>query len=154
MTMPDARNLYRESIVCGARPVQLVVMLYEQMVEDLRRAVKAIEEKRIDARTNAINHAILILGHLQNKLNHEAGGEVARSLERFYNLLRQKLVEAQFTGVKEILNQQLSLLLELRDAWTEADRAEAARLASAAAPPPREVSHDTIGQELHADWKG
>jgi flagellar protein FliS len=128
-------------------------MLYEQLVEDLRRASQAIDENRIDARTNAINHAIVITGHLQSRLNHEDGGEVARNLERFYNLLRQKLLEAQFQGNREILAEQTRLLLELRDAWTEVDRAETARSTSLPAPP-SEISGDVLGREVHADWKG
>lgn len=151
--MRDARTHYREAAVRGASPVQLVVMLYEQVVEDLRRAVEAIDAHRVDARSNAINHAIVIIGHLQNKLDHEAGGKVARNLERFYNLSRKKLLEAQFTASKEILSEQISLLLDLRDAWTVVDRAEAARSAPLAHPV-AEGSSAHLDQKPHADWKG
>ena len=136
----------------GASPVRLVVMLYEQIVEDLRRAVKAIAENRIEARTNAINHAVVIIGHLQNNLNHEVGGEVARNLERFYNVSRQKLLEAQCRGSKEILTEQISLFLNLRGAWTQVDQAETAR----AAPVPSVGSESlgAIADRAHADWQG
>src|ERR1700749_831321 len=87
------------------------------MGEDLRRAARAIDENRIEVRTKAIDHALLIVSHLQNELNLEAGGGVARNLERFYNLLRTKLLEAQIWVSKDILNEQISLLLDLRDAW-------------------------------------
>ena len=133
--------------------MQLVVMLYEQIVEDLRRAIRAIDENRIEVRTNAINHAVVIIGHLQNKLDHTRGGEVARNLERFYNVSRQKLLEAQFVASKEILTEQISLLLDLRDAWTQVDQAEAARSAPAAAPPYGETGSAPPDQKVHADWK-
>jgi flagellar protein FliS len=151
--MTDARTLYRESAVRGASPVRLVVLLYEQIVEDLRRAAKAIDEKRIAKRTDAINHAILIIGHLQSKLNHEAGGEVARNLERFYNQSRQKLLEAQCQGSKDILSEQISLLLELRDAWTVVDQAEA-RSASLPVRVASAASAATVDQKVRADWNG
>ncbi|HYA25987.1 MAG TPA: flagellar export chaperone FliS [Terriglobales bacterium] len=152
MAMTDPRTLYRESAVRGASPVRLVVMLYEQIVEDLRQAIRAIEENRIEARTHAINHAIVIIGHLQNKLDHTHGGEVARNLEWFYNVSRQKLLEAQLRASQEILTQQISLFLGLRDAWIEVDHAEAAR----AGPLPT-VGSESAGahaEPTHADWKG
>jgi flagellar protein FliS len=150
--MTDARTLYRESAVRGASPVRLVVMLYEQMVEDLRRAVRAIDENRIDARTNAINHALVIIGHLEGKLNTEAGGEVARNLAHFYNVLRRKLVDAQFQASQQILGEQISLLLDLRDAWTQVDQAESARAQSL--PTVGTESLGAIANRAHADWKG
>jgi len=147
--MIDARTAYREIAGGGANPVRLVAMLYEQMIEDLRQAIQAIDGNRIDARTNAINHAILILGHLQNKLDHTAGGEVARNLERFYNLTRQKLLEAQFEVSREILAEQMSLLLDLRDAWTQVEQAETTGSAPIAPAAVRLRGSGELG-----DWKG
>jgi len=148
--MPDARTLYRENAVQGARPVRLVVLLYEQMVEDLRRAVRAMDENRVDARTNAVNHALVVLAHLEGELDTEAGGEVARRLAHFYNVLRRTLMEAQFKASKQMLNEQIPLLLDLRDAWTQVDQAEGSR--STLGPKAADTSTD-IDQQIHADWK-
>ena len=124
--MMDPQSAYRESAARGATPVGQVVLLYEQMLKDLRRAVLAIEANQIEERTEAINHALLVVGHLQGSLNFELGGAVAPSLARFYNMMRHKLTEAQFETSKEILNEQIALLLDLRDAWIEVDRSTAA----------------------------
>ena len=121
--MTDPGNAYRESAARGASAVGQVVLLYGQIVNDLRKAIEAIERNRIDERTNSINHAMVVVGYLQSTLNFEVGGEVAPNLERFYDLLRRKLVEAQFESSKEILNEQIALLLDLREAWVEVDRA-------------------------------
>ena len=150
--MSDARSFYREAAVRGASPVQQVVMLYEQVVNDLQRAVQAIDETRIEDRTNAINHAIVIIAHLQSKLNHEAGGEVARNLERFYDVARQKLLEAQVRASKEVILEQVNLWLGLRDAWAVVERTEAARsIVPAATMSPQPP---VPGQGTHPDWKG
>ena len=147
----DARTLYRQSAARGASPVRAVVLLYEQMVEDLRRAVEAIDHNRIAARTNAINHALVILGHLQSKLNHQAGGEVARNLERYYDLSRQKLLEAQFRASREILDEQISCLLQLRNAWLVVETEEATRSASV---PPAAEEVAVPDPQPHSGWKG
>lgn len=146
--MSDARTTYREVAGRAAGPVRLVAMLYEQMVEDLRRAIQAIDENHVDARTNAINHAILVLGHLQNNLNHEAGGNVARRLEHFYCLTRQKLLEAQFKVSPEILKEHIALLLELRDAWMQVEQAETA------GRPPVPAAAEVDESSQHPGWDG
>src|SRR5689334_18427773 len=74
----DARSSYREAAVRGATPVQLVILLYEQGIEDLRRAIIALEKNDIEARTREINHALMVIGQLQASLDMERGGEVAR----------------------------------------------------------------------------
>src|SRR5579863_2325671 len=86
MTTP--RMAYREADVRGATAVRLVVLLYDQLIQDLTRAAQAIELNHIELRTNSINHAILVIGYLQSPLDFEKGGKVARDLDHFYNTLR------------------------------------------------------------------
>jgi flagellar protein FliS len=120
--MLDARSAYRESAVRGAHPVRLVVLLYEQLIGDLRQAMNAIEQNSVELRSNKINHAIFVIGHLQSSLNKESGGQVALNLERFYEQLRGNLAIAQFRVSRAILSQQISDLLSLREAWSVVER--------------------------------
>ncbi|HTZ96949.1 MAG TPA: flagellar export chaperone FliS [Terriglobales bacterium] len=122
--MPNVRTLYRENAVRGASRVGLVVLLYEQIIEDLRCAAQAMEARQIEVRTRYINHAILILGHLQSTLDMEQGGKVAQNLEHLYKVLRAQLVQAHAHASKEILQTLIENLLSLRDAWIQVDRAE------------------------------
>jgi flagellin-specific chaperone FliS len=46
-----------------------VVALYDIIVRDLRRAVEAIDAKQIEARVNASNHALMVIGELQGVLS-------------------------------------------------------------------------------------
>lgn len=128
----DARTSYREAAVRGASPVRLVICLYEQALEDLRRAVIALEKGDIEARTRAINHALTVIGQLQGTLDMEQGGEVAKNLERFYRLVRTGLLEAQIKQSARILEEQISQLATVHEAWLEVERATA----SAASPKP------------------
>jgi flagellar secretion chaperone FliS len=139
----DARSLYRESAVRGASPVGFVILLYEQMIEDLRRAVDALDHKQIEPRTRYLNHAVVVIGHLQRTLDMEQGGKVAQNLALFYDVLRQALTQAHARASKELLATQISNLLNLRDAWIEVDRQETGSGATAgseavAAPSPAE----------------
>ena len=102
----DARSSYREASVRGASPVRLVISLYEQAIEDLRRAIIALDKGAIEVRTREINHALLVIAQLQGSLDMERGGEVAKNLARFYGVVRAGLTEAQL--------KQSSILLEHR----------------------------------------
>lgn len=119
----DAKLSYREAAVRGASPVRLVICLYEQAIEDLREAVVALEKGDIELRTRKINHAITVIGQLQGSLDMERGGEVARNLERFYGVIRARLVEGQLKQSSRILEQQISQLVLVYEAWLEVERA-------------------------------
>jgi flagellar secretion chaperone FliS len=120
----NIQQSYREASVQGASPIQLVIRLYEQIVEDLRQVAIAIEQNDIPRRTKRINHAILVIGHLQSTLDFANGGKVAKDLDNFYNVLRQSLLQVQFFPSKRGLAQLITDFLAVRAAWIEVERAE------------------------------
>jgi flagellar secretion chaperone FliS len=128
----DARSSYREAAVRGASPVRLVICLYEQAIEDLRQAVIALEKGDIEVRTRGINHALMVIAQLQGSLDMERGGDVARNLARFYSLVRTGLSEAQMKQSARILEQQISELAIVHEAWLEVERATAAPMPQSA----------------------
>ncbi|MFZ1008607.1 MAG: flagellar export chaperone FliS [Candidatus Sulfotelmatobacter sp.] len=118
----DARSHYRETTVRGASPVRLVICLYEQAIEDLRRAVAALERDDVEARTRGINHALTVISHLQGSLDMQQGGEVAANLNGFYGLVRAGLAQAHARQSARILEEQISLLVTIYEAWQEVER--------------------------------
>jgi|SRR5271165_194796 len=151
--MNAGRN-YREAAVGGASPLGLVARLYEQAIEDLRQALRAMERNDIALRSNKINHALLVVAHLQSQLDFERGGKVARDLERFYNVLRENLVQAQILNSQALLWQQITDLLEVRDAWQEAERAEGSAVSARmpAADPMEAQSYEA--DRSRVGWEG
>lgn len=147
----NAKSSYRESSVRGANPVRLVIILYEQAIEDLRCAVLALERGDIEARTRQINHALLVIAQLQSSLDMERGGEVARSLARFYGALRAGLAEAQQKQSAALLEQQISQLAEVHEAWLEVERATAI-LAPAASNPSSSALPVSPAASSSAGW--
>lgn len=133
---------YREAAVAGASPVRLVVLLYEQAMEDLRRALAAHGRGDIEGRSREINHAILVIGHLQATLDKEQGGDVARNLERFYEHLRAGLVEAQCKQSAEVLERQISHLMQVHEAWRDVEKSQTAPPTQSDAP----GTHDSASE--------
>ncbi|MGA9356379.1 MAG: flagellar export chaperone FliS [Terriglobales bacterium] len=128
----NIRQSYREASVQGANPVQLVVRLYEQLIEDMRQVTNAIDRNDIPLRTERIRHALLVIGHLQSALDFAQGGLVARHLDDLYNTLRRNVVAVQFRPSKRGVAQLITDLLVLREAWVEVERAEYPTAASVA----------------------
>jgi flagellar secretion chaperone FliS len=131
----DARLFYREATVRCASPARLVVLLYEQALEDLRRALAALHAGDVEARTGAINHAILVIGYLQGSLDMERGGQVSQNLARFYNMIRDGLVEAQRLQSARVIDEQIAHLALVHEAWVEVER-ETSEQTSAPSPAP------------------
>jgi len=119
----DAKTYYREAAARGASPVRLVLCLYEQAIEDLRRGVVAMDKGKIEARTSHINHALLVIAQLEGTLDMKRGGEVARNLAKFYAVVRRGLIEAQQKQSAQILEQQIAQLSTVHEAWIEVERA-------------------------------
>jgi flagellar secretion chaperone FliS len=147
----QAKTSYREAAVRGASPVQLVICLYEQAIEDLRRAILAQEKGDIEARTRRINHALMVLGQLQGTLDKQRGGEVALSLERFYTAVRAGLIEAQLMQSTRILEQQILQLAIVHEAWLEVERAMV--VAKPPSAEPAQPLPEASSLEIHsANW--
>ena len=124
--MTSPRSAYREVSAQGGSPVRLVVMLYEQLIDDLRLALGAMERKNVELRTHKINHAILILGHLESTLHAADSNPVAQNLIAFYDQVRNGLIAAQMRASPRLLLQQITDLLAMREAWIEVERRELA----------------------------
>jgi len=122
----DPRIAYRQADARGATSLRLVVLLYEQIIQDLRQASLAIDQNNIELRTKRINHALDVICLLQATLNLERGGQVAQNLVRFYDTIRANLCEAQFQASKEILARQVTDLLTVREASEQVERLEGA----------------------------
>jgi len=116
----EAKLTYRENAVHSATPIELVVILFDAAIEDMRRAVSAIQASDVEERANAVRHAMLILQQLQGTLDFERGGQVAKQFEQFYNLIRAKLLESQLRNSLELMGQQIQFMSKVCDCWVEA----------------------------------
>jgi flagellar biosynthetic protein FliS len=158
--MTNAPKAYREADVRGATAVRLVVLLYEQIVRDLSQAAQAIEQNDIELRTKCLNHVILVVAYLQSPLDFANGGKVAKELDHFYNALRQNLMQVQFFPTKVGMNQLITDVLAVREAWIEVERAETAlitRVVIAPAPTvaaPSSIEGACDSFPVRTKWEG
>jgi flagellar protein FliS len=100
----------------------LVVLLYGTIVASLLRAQEAVKQNNIEKRVNEINHVLKVIAQLQGTLDHQRGGEVAAQLDRFYNVMRARVLEASIKASKEIIGELVQHFTSLKEAWQEVER--------------------------------
>lgn len=131
--------------------MRLVICLYEQAIEDLRLAILALERGDIEARTRFINHSLTVIAQLQGSLDMEHGGDVAINLARFYGLVRTGLVEAQVRQSARMIEDQISQLATVHEAWLEVERIATAP-GSQPYHSPQGPALNSASQTSSADW--
>lgn len=112
---------YRNCAINGATSIGLMLALFDRLIADLRRAAKAMHENDIEGRCRELNHAILIVGQLENWVDRQNGGEPAEQMAKFYSYLRAKLIEASLKKSSKILEEQADMILHIRTSWQQLD---------------------------------
>ena len=107
-----------ELSVYSARPVELVVMLYDGAIQSLVQANALIQRGDIQAKAQQIIRATNIISELSGVLDLEQG-EVAHNLDGIYGYARKQLISANLRNDQRKINEVVNLLKELRSAWQE-----------------------------------
>jgi flagellar protein FliS len=110
---------YRQMEVETSSPVELVIMLYDALVKDLKLVIAAIRVQDIEERVKQSNHGFHVLQELEVMLDFENGGSTAKELAGVYSYVRAKLMESQLKLNPAILERQIEFILQLRQAWQE-----------------------------------
>jgi flagellar protein FliS len=118
----DPARAYREAAVRGASPVGLIVILYEEIIRSIRKAQRALAVAKIEDRSNALTHALAVVGHLQTVLDFEKGGALARELSTFYTLARTKLVELNVDPQDSKMEDLAQEFATMKTAWQSVER--------------------------------
>ncbi len=114
-----AKN-YKTMSIQSATPQQLLIMLYEGAIQNIKKAISAIEAKNVAEKGKYIGKAHDIISELNVSLNHEVGGEVTRELERLYDFMISQLLKANIETNAEPLKAVQKNLEVLLDGWKQA----------------------------------
>lgn len=125
MNQRQIASLYRQVSAVGSNPLGLVVRLYDSILDDFNDALLALDGRDPEARTNALNHALLIIANLESALDHENGGIVARHLDGFYKVTRGLILDANISPSREKIGRLVGLYSPVRKAWSQAEAAVA-----------------------------
>ena len=108
-----------ESGVAGARPIDLVVMVYEGAIEALAKAAASLQAGDINAKNAAVTRAIRIIDEgLKAPLDLRTG-EIAVNLGELYDYMTRRLLQGSARNDVRMLEEVRDLLLDLKGAWNE-----------------------------------
>lgn len=111
---------YQEAQILGSSPGQLVTLLYDQLLLNLKRGRRQIEERDIEGKAESLGKASSILFELLGSLDFERGGDIAARLSGLYAYFANEIGEASRTLEAERLEPLIEMVETLRGAWREA----------------------------------
>lgn len=117
MAINSGYSAYNTNRIMTATPAELTLMLYEGAIKFCNIAIIGVEEGNIEKAHNNIVKVENIIGEFIATLNHKY--PVAQDFENVYNYLMDRLIEANMKKDKEILEEVLGYLREMRDTWKE-----------------------------------
>ena len=108
---------YKNNAIVTATPAELTLMLYEGAIKFGNIAIKAIEEGDIQKAHTNIMKVQRIITEFRNTLDFKY--PVAKDFDRVYEYLERRLVEANVSKDKEIMEEMVMHIRSMRDNWKE-----------------------------------
>lgn len=115
------------SAIEGASPTELISMLFDGVSSRLNQSLTAIEAGDIAKKGELISQTISILEYLTAVLDEHKAQEVADNLSGLYRYMVTTLLSANINNDTTAIKEVISLMTEVRDAWSEMMRNEAAQ---------------------------
>lgn len=138
------KNVSNQTAVSEASPLELIVMVYKRLIENLRDAQSQIE-KGLDAEQSVAKALDLIEKGLMAALDPDRGGDIAKNLAALYDWSTREILTARIKRSPEQLTGVIEVFKSLESAWEEiatmraqdlAKEGTASRAASSAAAAP------------------
>ena len=127
MAYTNAISTYRETRVKTASQGQLIIMLYDEALKNLDRALELLAlnagSKKNPGNIELISKSILktqeIITELTVSLDFDEGGDIAKNLFSLYTWFNKELLESNIQQNTRRITAVRNQIYELRNAWAE-----------------------------------
>jgi len=114
------KRIAADTGVSTADPHQLVVMLFDGLMQSLNAARGAMERGDIEAKGQSIGKAVRILEEgLRSGLNLSQGGDLAKNLNGLYGYAAQRLTTANLRNDRALVTEVIGLIEPVADSWKQ-----------------------------------
>ena len=136
--MPQANvyGQYRQVQINTASPGKLILLLYQGAIKSLKKSIELIDRKEFGEKGDQLIKAQDIIMELNLALDMKAG-EISDSLQQLYMYAYRKLVVANLEVDKEAIQEVITLLENLYQAWEQAVQATEGTMPGAAPQMPK-----------------
>jgi len=107
--------------IATSNSLQLTQMLFDGFLESLSVARGHILHGAMESKGRALSRAGRIIGGLQEGLDFDRGGDLARNLNDLYVYVLRRLVRINAQNDVEALDEVYGLMKEIRGAWKSLD---------------------------------
>lgn len=118
------QNVNRESSLLAAEPHTIILMLFNGALESIAFAKGAIERKDFTVKAEKITKAVNIINSLRTSLDKDTQPEISANFDALYVYCADRLMNASATLNVAVLDEVITLLKPLRDAWAEMSAAD------------------------------
>jgi flagellar protein FliS len=122
-------QLYKQNQIATADPGKILLLLYEGVIDALKRATQHLAAGNMAEKGICILQAHDIITQFVVSLDYEIGGELAYNLETLYRYMLDQMLRANVKNDPGPLGEVISLLSTLKDGWESAVVAQRRRVA-------------------------
>jgi flagellar secretion chaperone FliS len=120
------RNFYLDTQIKNAPPGQMLIMLYDGLIDNAERAELAMsspeDSNEPGSAANCVSRCINIVTELHSSLRPSENPELCRTLRNLYVFFTREFSEAFDRREPKKIKAILPLIRELRNTWSEAYR--------------------------------
>jgi flagellar protein FliS len=117
-----ALDRYQENEVMAQSPARRVVLLYAQLLANMRRAARAMAASQIEVRSDCLLRAQNMVHELLVSLDPSAAAPLAERLAAIYRHLWRELIEVNRGRDAARLEKLIQQVTALHEAWEAAAR--------------------------------
>lgn len=99
--------------------LQLILSMMSGAQDRIASARGHLERGETQQKGEQLGKAIALIDGLRGALNHDAGAEIAGSLDALYDYMTRRLAEANAQSAVAPLDEVSGLLGEIREAWEQ-----------------------------------
>jgi flagellar protein FliS len=122
LARPNTYEQYKQQGVMTANPVELVVMLYDGCIKQLKLASMAINENNHENTNKCLQKAQAIIVELVNSLDFHY--PIAKDLMNIYDFMLRQFVDINIQKDDERIKKLIEMLLSLREAWAQVQKTQ------------------------------
>ena len=113
---------YKENSIFSMSPVELLVLLYDECMKDLRKAHMALEDGDMTMFEEYVGKALKIIRYLINTLDMSV--PVSRDLRRLYDYIIYDVSKVRASGKRMVdeIPRIIEIIQDLRDGFDGASR--------------------------------
>lgn len=105
------------SEVLDADPHRLIQLLMEAALTRMAQAKGAIQRKDMEEKARLLGRVNEIIQTLNSSLDHQQGGELAGNLDRLYDYMIRRIIEASSHNDTDMIDEVMGLMLEVKTGW-------------------------------------